>query len=175
MRASGSHSGAEVTYISDDEIAALPDHPEQRFIALERIVRQRYEEAFNRLADYESALPLLRSYMSIVLPAAQHCGIEALSSWDRPPRNADRELYDAFIADVDYCITTLRLRNIEHNSARSVALNAAMKSKLRQMLNHIRQAIDKSVRRVRWQLAKRRAPLVRDASGLRQRRLRQTG
>lgn len=102
-----------MTYISDDEIAALPDEPEQRFIALESIVRGRYEQAYAELGNNESALPIMRRYMSIVLPAAKHYGIEALSSWKQPPIDVDWDFYNAFIADVDFCITALRLRNIE--------------------------------------------------------------
>lgn len=132
-----------MTYISDEEIAALPDEAEQRFVALEAIVRQRYEEACVRLGDNESAVPLQRRYMSIVLPAAKHYGIEALSSWEQPPAGADWQLYDAFIADVDYAITALRLKNIERRGAHSVALDADAKTKLRQMLNHIRETVDK--------------------------------
>ncbi len=130
-----------MTYISDDEIAGLPEEPEQRFVGLEAIVRSRYEEAFELLANNESSAPLMRRYMSIVLPAAKYYGIEALSNWAQPPPDAEWDLYNAFFADVDFCITTLRLRNIEQVSAHSVALDADTKTKLRQMLEHVRQTV----------------------------------
>src|SRR5437867_2278989 len=100
--------GNSVTYISDVEIAALPEEAEQRFVSLESIVRERYENAYNDLGNNESPLPLLRRYMSIVLPAAKHYGIKDLSSWDQPSISADCDVYQAFLADVDYCITALR-------------------------------------------------------------------
>ena len=80
--------------------------------------------------------------MSIVLPAAKHYGIHELSSWNQPSISADWDVYQAFIADVDYCVTTLRLRKIEQAAAHSVALDADTKLKLRQMLDHIRQTVD---------------------------------
>ena len=85
----------------------------------------------------------MRQYMSIVLPAAKHYGIEELSSWKQPGIGADWDLYHAFFADVDFCITALRLRNIEQISAHSVALSADTKTKLRQMLEHVRQTVEK--------------------------------
>lgn len=130
-----------MTYISDDEIAALPDEPEQRFVALESIVRSRYEQAYAELGERESILPIMRRYMSIVLPAAKHYGIEDLSTWEQPAPGADSDVYNAFFADVDYCITALRLRNIEQVSAHSVALDAGMKIKLGRMVAHIRETV----------------------------------
>ena len=73
-------------------------------------------------------MPLKRQYMSIVLPAAKHYGIEALAQWSRPgPSNENWQVYETFIADVDFCITALRLQASQRAKGNSVALDAATK------------------------------------------------
>ena len=131
-------------YITDAEIAALPEEPEEAFIALERIVRGRYEEAYERLNDNEGPQEIQRRYMSIVLPAAKHYGIAALSNWERPDEsNETWQTYMRFIGDVDYAISELRLRSIERAKQHSVALDAATKMKLRHLLAEVRETVDK--------------------------------
>jgi hypothetical protein len=133
-----------VVYISDEELENLPEEPEQKFVALERIVRERYEIANNNLGHNDSALPLLRRYMSIVLPAAHLYQVRGLADWKRPSTNEDEwGYYNAFLADVDYCTTELRLRNLERQKQHSVALDAATKIKLRHLLKQIRETVDK--------------------------------
>jgi hypothetical protein len=134
----------DVVNITDDEIQGLPDEPEERFIALERIVRDRYEAAASRLDENESAIPLQRRYMSIVLPAARVYGIDGLSEWERPASNStDWQLYDKFFADVDYCVTELRLLSADRARQYSVELDAAAKLKLQHLVQEIRQTIDR--------------------------------
>lgn len=60
-----------MTYITDDELDALPDDPMLKFVGIEKLVRDRYEEFLDNLSMNESALTLARRYMSIVLPAAK--------------------------------------------------------------------------------------------------------
>jgi hypothetical protein len=131
-----------VTYISDEEIAGLPEDPEEAFVALQSIVRARYEQEYQRLGEHDSTVPLMRRYLSVVLPAAKHYGIEPLCYYDRPKKNTeDWELFDDFIADVDYCITELRLNNLERAKLYSVKLDAAAKIKLGRLLTEIREAV----------------------------------
>jgi hypothetical protein len=131
-----------VTYISDEEIADLPDDPEDAFIALESIVRERYEKAYSELGDNEGPAELQRRYMSIVLPAVRHYGISDLDHWQRPKQGEDPwKVFEGFIADIDYCITALRLTNIERAKLYSVKLDAAAKIKLRHLLTEIREVV----------------------------------
>jgi hypothetical protein len=133
-----------VVYISDDEIAQLPEEPELKFVALERIVRERYEKAWNQLDHQnESGMSLMRRYMSNVLPAAKLYGVKELAGWKRPSSGEESyDLYNAFFADVDYCTTELRLRSVERVKKNSVALDAATKVKLRHLLGQVRETID---------------------------------
>lgn len=130
-----------MTYISDEEIAGLPEDPEEAFVVLESIVRGRYEGLFERLGNNEGPVDLQRRYMSIVLPAARHYGIKDIAHWERPANSNSWEVFDAFIAEVDYCITDLRLKNHERARLYTVKLDAAAKIKLRHLLTEIREAV----------------------------------
>jgi len=129
--------------ITDEEIAQLPHEPGDRFVALERIVRRRYEEQRNELGDDDSLVPLLRRYTNIVLSAARTCDIEGLASWERPlvgSRDEQSE-YIRFMGDVDYYSTDLRLRSASRSRQYSVALDAAAKLKLRHLISEIRSTL----------------------------------
>jgi hypothetical protein len=131
-------------YITDEELAALPEDAEEAFITLERIVRTRYQEAWDRLGEHDSPLGIQRRYMSVVLPAAKHYRIAALSRWERPDDSDDCcQTYDRFIADVDYSISDLRLRSAERLRQHSVELDEATKIKLRHLLAQVREVVDK--------------------------------
>jgi hypothetical protein len=126
-------------YITDEEIANLPDDPEEAFIELEKIVRNRYES--EKIID-NSIVPN-RQYMSIILPAAKAYGIANIARWTRPNRDdAERENYRNFFAEVDSCIIELRLRTINKVKQLSVALDIPAKSKLRHLLAQLRETID---------------------------------
>lgn len=133
-----------MTYITDDELDELPDDPLLRFVAIEKIVRDRLDSALDRLGMEDSAMPYMRRYMSILLPAAKLYGVSSLGSWQRPAPGEDSyDFYSAFIADVDYAITEIRLQRAERQKLNSVALDAATKTKLRHLVNEIRQTVDK--------------------------------
>jgi hypothetical protein len=111
---------------------------------LESIVRGRYEDFLCELENNLTPLLLMRRYMSVVLPAARHYGISDIANWERPaPANESLEFYELFISDVDYCISSLRLKNIERAKVYSVALDAISKTKLRHLLDQIRETVDK--------------------------------
>jgi hypothetical protein len=133
-----------VTYITDAEIDALPDDPMDKFIEIERIVRERYEATVRDLREDESALPLARRYMAIVLPAAQEYEIESISGWSQPSiQNQSWDTYNGFIAEVDFYLTKLRLRRAARSREHSIALDAATKVKLRHLTGQLRGTIDK--------------------------------
>lgn len=122
---------------------ALPEEREQRFVALERIVRCRYEEAQRNLREDESSLPLLRLYMSNVLPAAKRYGVKELEDWKRPsPSEDDWAYYQSFMADVDYCTMDLRLKYAENLKRQTVLLDAVAKQKFRHLLAQMREIVD---------------------------------
>jgi hypothetical protein len=133
-----------VTYITDEELDGLPDNPLLRFVGIEKIVRERYERACNNLGPEESSLAFVRRYMSIVLPTAKRYGVAGLEGWQRPgPLDDNWDWYNAFLADVDYAVTDIRLQRAERLKVNSVQLDASTKQKLRHLTNEIRETVDK--------------------------------
>ena len=131
-------------YISNDEMMQLPEEPDQKFIEIERIVRERYEAACKKVYPADSTVPLMRQYMSIVLQAAHNCNITDLADWKRPSSyDESHGIYENFIADVDFATMGLRLRNVDRMKKGSVALDAAAKVKLRHMLGPVRELVDR--------------------------------
>lgn len=134
-----------MSYISREEMADLPADPDEAFVALEELARDRYRKEINSYEDNSSFISAKHRYMSTVLPAAQFYDIDALMFWSRP-KDQERwsdEFYDRFMDDVDYCVSELKLRIVTRARKHSVALDADAKTKLRQMLNHIRETVDK--------------------------------
>ena len=123
----------------------LPEDPEEAFVDLVDIVRERYGVAWDELPNDGDAIPLWHRYMSDVLPAAKHYGIERLADWE-PPHTGDynhmANSYRRFMREVDYCVTELRLRVVGRVKRKSVALDAATKVKLRHLLDQIWQTVD---------------------------------
>jgi chromosome segregation ATPase len=133
-----------VTYITDDELDQLPDDPLLRFVGIEKIVRERYEAAANRLDQEDTGVHLMRRYMSLVLPAAKRYNVPGLQEWRRPSTSEDSwEYYSGFFADVDYATTDIRLQRAERLKISSVKLDAATKIKLRHLTTEIRETVDK--------------------------------
>jgi len=135
--------GLNVTHITSEEMANLPDDPEQAFIALERIVRARYKQEFHQTNSDAVVNTRRQQYMLIVLPAAKHFKIfNDLSFTDGIKIDRLWEIFDQFVAEVDYRVTELRLQNIEHERLYSVALDEPAKVRLRSLLAQIRETVD---------------------------------
>jgi hypothetical protein len=134
-----------VSYISREQMNDLPDDPDEAFVELEEIARSHYRDECATLGEDESYIPMKHRYMSTVLPAVHFYKIDALAFWDRPNEKTryQHDHYDKFMDDVDYCVSDLKLRIVTRSRQHSVALDADAKSKLRQMLNHIRETVDK--------------------------------
>jgi len=132
-----------VPHITDEELASLPDEPEEAFIELERLVRERYQDVCNQTGDEGQPVWAHRSYMNIVLKAAKHYGIDELTEWKRPGLGDESwELYEEFMADVEFCVTGLRLRKAEGLKQNSVVIDKAGKIKLRHLLSQIRDTVE---------------------------------
>lgn len=134
-----------MSYVSREEMADLPADPEEAFVVLEEMARGRYRDECRSLGEEDSSIPMKHRYMSTVLPAAQFYDIDALMFWSRPTEKElwSHDYYDRFMDDVDYCVSELKLRIITRARQHSVALDADAKTKLRQMLSHIRETVDK--------------------------------
>lgn len=136
-------------WITQDEVNALPVEPDAAFVALEERARARFDDEMRGLNEHAEGYefePLMHSYMSHVLPAAHRYGIAALQHWQRPNRSTDlnRRIaqYREFMDDVDYCVADLKLGAAEAAREQTIALNAAHRQKLRDLLSEAAGVID---------------------------------
>lgn len=81
--------------------------------------------------------------MNNVIALADHFTIEEIANWERAvPGRHDWLEYRRFVADVDACTMAIRLVSVRRARMHSVSLDADAKTKLRQMLDHIRATVD---------------------------------
>lgn len=131
-------------YLTDTDIAALPEEPAPAFAEGERILRQRLEEALRTLGNDDSHTPFTLQYMNSVMVLARHYDIEELSHWiQTTPGKHDWSEYRDFTAEVDVVTMTLRLAHARRTKDYSVALNAATKQKMTHLVAQLRSAVEK--------------------------------
>jgi hypothetical protein len=130
-------------YISDEELAALPDDEEVAFVKFERLARERLDA---EISTYEETpKSLLGNYMNVVLTGAKHFNIFLADTWvqtiegERP-----WDHYSDFTTAIDNLTLEIRLRKIEQAKRESVALDPAVKLKVRHHLEQIRTIVDQA-------------------------------
>jgi len=133
-----------MTYLTDDELFALPEEPEDAFVAGEKVMRDRLSEGLASADENENTDYATQNYMNNVIALALHCGVEEIASWNpaRPGSHNWLE-YRQFTAEVDACTMGIRLRTIRRAREYSVALNAATKAKLSHLLSQMRETVEK--------------------------------
>lgn len=128
--------------ITHDEIKKLPAEPRQRFVALEEIVRQRYDEIANRAEQWQVVQDARVQYMSEVIGAARYLKISPLSDMDLPKRSEyDDNSYEDFRAEVTYYTMQLALEGVDNDSALSIELVGPVKSRLITLAQHLREHV----------------------------------
>ncbi len=107
--------------ISDDDYDTLPEEPEHRFLALERICRNNMLRLIGHENSSEYDTEIQVHYMAMVAEAAIELGIEGLwiPSFEN---NINQEIRD-FSISVSRIITHLKFRNMKNTSTYTVQLN----------------------------------------------------
>lgn len=131
--------------ITDEELSQLPDDPELAFVEFEKVVRRRYYEAEQQVAEmqYGNSDSYRLEYINKVLAAARVYGISELAKWNVPAVN-DR-IFDAFAqftSDVDHFTTQIRIRHVPRNRQVSVGLDSTTKAKIHHLIQQIRSIIE---------------------------------
>lgn len=132
-----------MTYLTDDEIAGLPEDAHEAFVNGEKILRDRLEERLLELYEEGNTDHLTQAYMNNVLALARYFEINEIACWNRAiPRSHNWAEYLHFTAEVDACTVEMRLASIRRTKDNSVALDVDAKNKLRLLLEHIRETVD---------------------------------
>lgn len=123
----------------------LPDDPEEAFLYLEAVFRTECEQKI-RDAHHEERIDIYYiQYISKVLGAISELGIESHFANRSVPsiEDVDYQTYVNFSKDVEHYRTMLQIRRARRRKEFSVALDQAMKIKLRHMLSQMREIVDR--------------------------------
>jgi hypothetical protein len=125
--------------ISDDEYDSLPEDPERKFVAIERICRG----SMNRMIDEHSHPEfdeLIRAqYLMTVSSAATELGIDGLEYPGIPGSPAHG--LNEFMLRANGTATRIRLRKPKLNDAHSVRLAAKTRGKIELQILKLRQMV----------------------------------
>ncbi len=123
----------------------LPDDPEQAFIILEQHYREICDDALRHSDNNERTDVYYVSYIASVLGAVQELGIDKTFSYDQAPslNDANYNFYLDFRREAETYARVLAIRHGRRNKQYSVALNADAKSKIRQMLDKLKEEVER--------------------------------
>ena len=132
-----------MTYITDEEIAALPEDPSSAFIAAEKILRDRLDEAMSSIFEGSSE-HLTLGYMNRVIALAIYFGVQEIAEWDNAvPGHHSWNEYARFQAEVDACTMRMRLGTVRRAKEYSISLDSVTKEKLSHLLAQMREVVEK--------------------------------
>jgi hypothetical protein len=130
--------------ISQEEIEALPEDPRQRFVGIERIARQRYEEETRESDQGSYVQDCQLRYMTTVVSAAKFLKIEPVCEITIPRRrNFNWEDYSEFVNELQFYIVQLMLEGAENNAETSIILRGNAKQRLQTLSSHLRENVRK--------------------------------
>ena len=128
--------------LSDEDMVGVPAQPEEAFVYLERVARERLQAiASNNSWDNEV------EYMGTVLALARHYRID-IGDWQLPHVEDDHvgSRYRMFKLHISGISTELRLRNADRAKRSIISFDPATKAKLRRLLDQMRGAVENETR-----------------------------
>lgn len=128
--------------ITDEDYDSLPEDPEDRFVALERICRRNMNELVHEDDRGEYISLIQMQYMTTVAAAATELGVGGVEYPDQSERPWNE--IDSFLLAVSGATTRIRLRGTVKNRATSVRLSARSRAKIELQINRLREAIEKA-------------------------------
>jgi hypothetical protein len=123
-------------------MTGLPAQPEEAFVHLERIARERLQEILQetRLETWDNEV----DYVGTVMALARHYRID-IGQWELPHVEDENvgSVYRMFKLHISGLCTELRLRNADRARQSAITFDPATKAKLRRLLDQMREAVDK--------------------------------
>lgn len=131
--------------IDDETLDALPDDPGLAFVMFERACRKSLMEAIEREdnGNFNEAIRL--DFMHDVTAAAQHFDIPEIKDFKLPAsRSYQWEVFEDFNRKVRFFTTHYRLTAKAQRSRHSVELQPTHKDRIRTLVAHLKNAVDKA-------------------------------
>lgn len=130
--------------ISQQEIHSLPGDPKLKFVALEEIVRTRYEDMVRGEEEWQVIQDARLQYMGEVIGAAKYLKISPLCDLDLP-RKADfnDNSYEDFKGELHFYTMQLALEGADRAAIYSIELGGSTKDRLITLSSHLRDHVRK--------------------------------
>ena len=125
-------------------LEGLPEEDDEAFILVEEYARAEWRDRLRELTENESSEDAEMEYMERVLGAAVQYEIDALKSWMLPNVTDGKvvQLCRQFRSEVGHVVVQLQLNTQRRERKLSVRLDVPDKTKLRRLLDQMRQVID---------------------------------
>lgn len=136
-------------FITEDEIADLPENDDAAFLAFVKIARARLAQTTSELDpndehEWTRLNEARHGLVNVVTAAARRYGIEPFASMDVPRLvNFGHEEHRQFTADLDHYMTQLLLSEGFGIKRDSVQLSENAKARIRTHIHHLRDQINK--------------------------------
>jgi hypothetical protein len=137
-------------FITDDELADLPEDAAQAFMAFVRIAQKRLYEHEREIStddgnNYHLIEEARLGFMNVSIAAGKKYEIEPFMGMNVPRVGKfDYERYHQFVADLDHYMTQLVLGNVQRARSETVLLLTGSKDKIRNYVYALKGEIEKS-------------------------------
>lgn len=127
--------------ISDSELASLPDDEAERFAAMIRLTRPRFDEVIDRASGRGASVvgDLQRAYAREMLECAATLGLEEIAAWPLNSANAVE-----FIRSLSVFASRQRIANDMRARSTRVKISDSVKAEILKRTAEIREHIDTS-------------------------------
>jgi hypothetical protein len=130
--------------ITPDEIENLPENPQERFVQIEKICRNRYYEHINREEEWNIVQYVRLQYMTLVVPAATYLKIDPISEIEMPRRgNLNDHVFADFVSDLNFYMMQLMLEGADRKLRTAIYLEGPTRERLRTLTSHLRNEVRK--------------------------------
>lgn len=131
-------------FITDQELADLPEDDEQAFVLFERTIRDRYL----RISGKDSTDDAERAYVKHILSFVKQTGIELHINL-APPNDIEGFYvwFDAFFRDIDDCVLDLRVAHARKNKTNfttSIYLSYDCREEIDKLLARVRKVVNQA-------------------------------
>lgn len=130
--------------ITQQEIHALPGDPKLKFVALEEVVRTRYEELVRGEEEWQTVQDARLQYMGEIIGAAKYLRIAPICDMDLPKKSEfSNDAYEDFKGELHFYTMQLALEGADRAATYSIELGGSTKDRLATLSKHLREHVAK--------------------------------
>lgn len=130
--------------ITQQEIHSLPGDPKLKFVALEEIVRTRYEDLVRGEDEWQIVQDARLQYMGEIIGAAKYLKIAPICDMELPKKSEyNNDAYEDFKGELHFYTMQLALEGADRVAIFSIELGGTTKDRLSTLSKHLREHVEK--------------------------------